>query len=140
MRTETINLYQFHELSDEAKARAILEYGDINVDHGWWESTYEDEEHGDQCETYKTACKFLDDWDDLVLNHSDQVTTDRVAEENEGAFDREADDLEDEFLDNILEDYSIMLQEEYEERCSDDAVQDTIEANEFEFYENGTKY
>ena len=42
MKTVTINLYQFSELSDEAKENAIKELYDINVDSDWWNSTYED--------------------------------------------------------------------------------------------------
>ena len=39
MKTVTINIYQFSELSDEAKENAIKELYDINVDSDWWYST-----------------------------------------------------------------------------------------------------
>ena len=42
MKTLTINLYQFSELSDEAKEKAISNLSDINVDFDWWTNTYED--------------------------------------------------------------------------------------------------
>lgn len=43
MRTETITLYRFNELSDEAKQRAIDQYraGDP-LDYDWWDSVYDD--------------------------------------------------------------------------------------------------
>ena len=43
MRTETTTrtLYQFSELSDKAKQRAIEKLCDINTDFDWWEFTYE---------------------------------------------------------------------------------------------------
>lgn len=44
MRTETINIYQFNELSNEAKQNAIKQNYDINVSHDWWTNTYEDAE------------------------------------------------------------------------------------------------
>jgi len=42
MKTKTINLYSFDELSEEAKKKAIQNLSDINVDYQWWGSTYED--------------------------------------------------------------------------------------------------
>jgi len=46
MRTETvtINIYQFAELSVEGQEKAINNLFDINVDHDWWDFTYEDAE------------------------------------------------------------------------------------------------
>lgn len=42
MKTIKINLYQFEELSDKAKERAISDLFEINVDHEWWDGVYED--------------------------------------------------------------------------------------------------
>ncbi len=42
MRNKEITLYQFSELSEEAKEKAINNLFDINLDHDWWEFTYED--------------------------------------------------------------------------------------------------
>jgi hypothetical protein len=42
MRTVKIDLYQFEELTSEAKQKAIIKYRDFNLDHGWWEFVYED--------------------------------------------------------------------------------------------------
>ena len=43
MRTETTErtLYQFDELSDDAKQHAIKKLYDINVEHDWWDCTYD---------------------------------------------------------------------------------------------------
>lgn len=43
MRTETVTrtLYQFSELSDEAKRRAIEKLYDINTNYDWWDCTYD---------------------------------------------------------------------------------------------------
>ena len=46
-------------------------------------------------------------------------------------------DLENEFLQSLLEDYSIMLQNESEYLQSAEAIRETIEANEYEFTEDG---
>ena len=48
-------------------------------------------EHGQECETCKTAAQFLKEWDELVSKYSDG--TSKVAEGNEHQFDEEADEL-----------------------------------------------
>jgi hypothetical protein len=40
--TKTITLYKFDELSEEAQNNAISNLYDINVDHDWWDSIYDD--------------------------------------------------------------------------------------------------
>jgi hypothetical protein len=175
MKTVTINIYQFSELSDEAKENAIKELYDINTDFDWWNSIYEDARqvnlkikgfdidrgsyvkaefiesanntaeliiinHGESCETYKTAKSFIEDWNNLVYKYSDGIKTDTVTEDNEYDFDNEADDLEGEFLKSISEDYRIILSNEYDYRTKDEAVIETIEANDYNFTENGILY
>jgi hypothetical protein len=157
MKKVTINLYKFEELSEEAQQKAIEKLSDINVDYEWWESTYEDaeriglkitgfnldrnrhatgelitsagevvekilSEHGDQCETYKTALKYKDSF---------QNTSD----EDEGI-----EDTEDKFLKDLLEDYSIILQNESEYLQSKEAIIETIKANDYDFTEDGKLY
>lgn len=41
MRTINVNLFSFDELSESAKEKAIESFRDINVDHDWYEFTYE---------------------------------------------------------------------------------------------------
>lgn len=69
-------------------------------------------EHGEDCETYKTAANFLEDWNNLVAVHSNGIDTDRVTEDKSDVFDQLADELEESFLKSLLEDYSIILQNE----------------------------
>jgi len=94
-------------------------------------------EHGNKCETYKTAFNFLNERDTLVRKFSDGISTDIVTEENEYEFDQEADELEEQFLEDILEDYANILQKQYEYLYSEEAIIETIEANEYEFTEDG---
>lgn len=42
MKTIEINLYSFDELSQDAQEKVIDKNYDINIDHEWWDSTYED--------------------------------------------------------------------------------------------------
>jgi len=44
MKTISINLYSFNELSSEAQNKALSKYVTINVEHDWYDSTYEDAE------------------------------------------------------------------------------------------------
>jgi hypothetical protein len=175
MKTIEINLYKFDELAETAKKKAVENLCNINVDHEWWLSSYEDaaniglkissfdldrnrhceghftnsthfcanqiiKEHGENCETYKTAKEFLSEWDSLVEKYSDGVKKDFVAEENERDFDHDADCLEDEFLKLLLEDYSFLLQNEYDYLTSEAAIIETIEANDYDFTEDGELY
>jgi hypothetical protein len=96
--------------------------------------------HGEQCETFKTATQFISDWTALVKKHSDGITTDKVAEDNEYEFDGEADDLESEFLRSVCEDYRIMLSKEYDYLTSEAAIIESIKSNEYEFTKDGKRY
>jgi hypothetical protein len=166
MKTKTIILYSFDELSDEGKQKAIENLSDINVDHSDWDNTTEDAEqiglkiislddhrpnkgefinsakecaelilanHGDMCESYKTAKTFLDEYLPALKAWESN-------EENDGfpfEYETEATDMSEEFLKSILEDYRIMSNKNYEYMTSDEAIIETIKANEYTFTENG---
>lgn len=162
MRTIRIKLYKFSELSDKAKETAIYNYrinyaGNDPKDA--WEDTLEDakqiglkiislsdhrsnegefmlsacevaanifRDHGEDCETYKTAASFMEEWEPVFSKYIE-------TEEEE----TKLMDIEDEFLKSLLEDYRIILNKNYEYANSDEAIIDTIEANEYEFTKDG---
>jgi hypothetical protein len=161
MKTKTINIYSFNELSEKAKQKAIENLIDINVNYDWWEFTCENaaniglkitsfdldrnrhatgelrlsfsevianilKEHGETCDTYKTAEKYMKQWEPVFSKYME-------TEEGE----EELMEIEAEFIKELLEDYSIILQKEYEYLCSEEAIIEAIEANEYEFTENG---
>ncbi len=161
MRTETITIYNFAELSEQAQENVINNFCDINVMSEWWELVYEDakriglriisfdldrnrhadgniilsvaevcqnifNEHGETCETYKTAERFMQEWQPVFNKYLE-------TEEGEDVLL----DMEQEFEKLLLEDYAIMLQKEYEYLTSCEAIIETIEANEYEFDEDG---
>ena len=170
MRVETVkrNLYSFGELSEEAKEKAIERLYDLNVDHDWWDSVYEDaervglkitsfdldrgsyvkgkftqsaeavanailQEHGPNADTVETAQQYI-----FELEH----LRDPYSDENRGNDDFDPDDIDTEeidkeFLRMLCEDYRIMLQEEYDYLTSEEAIIETIQANEYEFTEDG---
>lgn len=161
MKQATVNLYQFNELSDEAKEKARAWWREGALDHDWWDSIYEDaatiglkitafdldrnrhaagrftefaqtvaanimQNHGDTCETFKTAAQFVMDRAAINLSADDA--------------DCKLETLEAEFERSILEDYSIILQKEYEYLLSDEQVDEAIMANEYEFLESGKRF
>lgn len=166
MKTKTITLYSFDELSDAAKERAINKLSDINVNYPNWNHTDEDAKqiglkiielsqhgrnqgefitsaedcarlilvnHGEQCETYKTAKTFLDEY--LPAKEKWESIKD-----NEGfpfEYEDQADELATDFLQSLLEDYRIMSEKEYEYQTSEEAIIETIKANEYDFDEEG---
>jgi len=171
MRTIRTKVYQFSELSEQAKQKAI-EWGyDLNVSYGWWESVYEDAEqiglkitgfdidrasycqgdftlsanevaqnifnnHGEHCETYKTAESFMNDWQPLFNNYMDEAHADYESSESESKLM----DLEEGFKNSLCEDYRIMLSKEYDYLTSEAAIIETIESNEYEFKADGTRF
>lgn len=155
MRTIRIKLYKFNELTEAAQQKAIEKLYDINVDSDWYEFTYEDAEsiglklkyfdlerrtisgsfitsagevvedilanHGEKCGTYKTALKYKN----CFQSTSDEIDEDIL------------DNMEDEFLSELLQDYISLLREEFDFLTSEKAIIDTIEANEYEFTKDG---
>jgi len=96
--------------------------------------------HGEICESYKTAQMFINEWNALVSEMSDGINKQKVCEDKTNEFDDLADYLENEFLKNICEDYRIILQKEYESLTSEKAVIETIEANDYQFTESGEMF
>jgi len=93
-------------------------------------------EHGETCETYKTAQAFCAAIDALP----------ELPEENDPSYwdiERDLcaanDEAEADFLQSLLEDYLILLRHEYEYQMSDDCVDENILANEYEFTEEGER-
>lgn len=165
MRTIRTKVYKFNELNETAQEKAIEKLYDINVYYEWWESIYEDaeniglkitgfgiergsycdgdfifdaenvaktiiSEHGTECETFKTASNFLKEYAPKceVWWNSDESNYD---------IENELEELKENFLKSLLEDYRIMLQQEYEYQTSKEAIIETIEANEYEFTQDG---
>ena len=168
--TKTITAYKYEELTEEAKEKALDKFYDINVDHEWWDCTYEDaanaglkikefdigrgsyckaeftedacftahkiiDDHGKDCETYKTSIDFLKERDEIVNTAEKDENGDFV---DEYELDQKLNDIEEVFLKSISEDYRIMLSKEYDYLTSKEAIEETIKANEYDFTEDGT--
>ena len=93
-------------------------------------------EHGKDCETFQTATNFIAESAGLLETIPEKLD-DEGYDDNEYDREQAQDELDEEFLKSILEDYSIMLQKECEYLQSEEAIIETIEANEYEFTEDG---
>lgn len=167
--TTTTTVYNFSELSDEAKQNAIEKLWHLNAGHEWWESTYDDaeriglqigefdidrrnmikgdlkwsgkdvadaiiKEHGPDCDTYKLASNFLIDY----KNHCTEFDGNLDNEDEEFEDSYIYSELEIDFKRDLLEEYLCMLRNEYEYQTSEAQIIESIEANEYDFLENGT--
>lgn len=92
-------------------------------------------EHGEKCETYKIAQDFLHE-------HA-PIFSDYMNEESKNYESKELEDdmtyLEDEFTKDLLNGYASMLQREFEHLTSEEVIAQTIEANGYEFTEDGQR-
>ncbi len=161
MRTQIINIYKFDELSDEAKEKAREWFRQASSSDEWWESTYDDAEnvgfkitefdidrksnirlqfiknevevanailknHGESCGTYGVAKSFLDAF--CLVDGSDK----------DGAEETE-DQLREEFVKDLGEEYLSILRKEYEYQQADEQIDESIRANDYEFSESGAR-
>jgi hypothetical protein len=106
-------------------------------------------EHGDDTETYKLAKEFIKT--NNFLQNTIEVYTE-LLEETELGYEQERyaenlkfhDDkmgsLSDEFLKDLGEECLSILKDEAEYLQSDEAIIETIEANEYEFLQDGERY
>lgn len=161
MRTQTINLYQFSELSKEAKEKALKHFADINFTDNWWDSydveindlwlelTWFDHhycnismwdtllnvcnkiiaEHGETTDTFKTADRFKKRLEKYMLTWPTDIE-----------IEDKLNEMTDEFIEAIEKDFWKIFREQMYYMATDKAIIDTIEANEYEFTEDGTFY
>ena len=88
-------------------------------------------EHGEECETYKTAKSYLE---------NRGILAEKYSEDNYEEFDYKVNKLDENFLNALLNDYKDILKEEYEYLQSDESIIETIESNEYEFTVDGKMY
>lgn len=163
MRTQEIKLYQYSELSEKAKEKARNWFLDGEWFDFEWDNLREDaknvdieldsweyrrylkaellsapetvcdkilKEHGEVCETYKTAKKYKEKFAELL----------KLYENDDPSYDDQYEELKEEFLKDISEDYRILTDKEFEYTESEEYIKDTMEANEYEFLEDGTRF
>lgn len=94
--------------------------------------------HGKDCKTWNTANEFIAVYEQGKKDFENSDDYDPDYEEfSESDY---CDEVIAEFKRFILEDYRIILQGEYEHMTGEEAIIETIEANEYEFTEDGKIY
>jgi hypothetical protein len=89
--------------------------------------------HGEGCETYKTAESFLKEWNPVYADYLDENSEKYETREAE----EEMMEMEKEFLHSLLQDYFITLRKEYEWYFSEENAKENILCNEYEYLEDG---
>lgn len=95
------------------------------------------EDHGETCDTYKTAANYLTNYDIEFKQFEDENRKGYCAEEKEEEFDEWLDNFDQSFLKGLLQDYLKILQDEYDYITSNEAIKETIRISEYLFTENG---
>ena len=93
-------------------------------------------EHGKDCETYKTAMEYIEEYAYMENHYRDMA----IKEDDDAYWDVEdmyTDDIDIDFRQALLEDYASILQKEYNYQTSREAIIETIEANDYEFTADG---
>ena len=167
MRTISVNLYKYNELSDKAKKVALSDNQNINVEHNWWDMTYDDMttvdiegksfnlDRGSEC-----TLAYLDDLDvvaDKILEHHGEschsykgakaykaskakIDAYRDNEGDSYSADDRDEVNEDTFKDTLEAYYLQYLREEYEYLMSDECIAEHLVSNDYDFTSNGTMY
>ncbi len=89
-------------------------------------------DHGEACETRKTAEQYIQSGAALMAAFKKDETG-MISDEDEDKLE----DLNKEFLKSILGDYLKILREDYEFLTQEEQIRETIEANEMEFTIDG---
>tara|TARA_Y100001980_G_C14428892_1_gene217915 strand:+ start:258 stop:752 length:495 start_codon:yes stop_codon:yes gene_type:complete len=161
MRIIETKPYQFQELDEQTKEKAIDNYRYVSVEHdSWWDFIKEDltsvgielrsfdidrgsfaEIH---LEDFYETCELILKW------HGEKCGTHKIAEryikeykhiqyhiKDDEDLDEKLDDLDEEYEKEFSEEVLSMLRKEYEYMTSDKYIIEIFEANDFEFTNQG---
>lgn len=139
MRTIETRIYKFNELDDKAKEKARDWYRDGGFDYDWWDCLYDDAENigltitefdidrhiikGYLTESVQEVCK------SIRKEHGKNTPTYKLTIKPD----------EDSFEHDLLEEYLSLLRKEWEYMNTDEAIDENILANEYEFTEGGKR-
>ena len=154
MRTVRTKVFNFEELSKEAKDNAIASLAGINVDNWeWWMNIDYDAKHsGIEILSFDTDTRDIKgnianvgDCINLILStHGEACNSFKIASDYQSmllsADVNDECDLKANFKDAILAEYLNMLLSELEYLQTDEAIIETIVSNEYEFTADGNLF
>ena len=94
-------------------------------------------DHGDTCDTYKIAKAFLANRDNIVDSAEKDENGDFV---DVYAVDASLDEVEEQFLKDLLDEYADTLEKELDCIQSEENCAEAITANEYTFTEDGGRF
>lgn len=148
MRTLEIKVYKFTELDDRAKEKARDWYREHALDYDWWEYLYEDAKGiglkimgFDLGRSQSLDAKLFKSIGEvcalIVANHGKECSTYKLAQEYYRRRQTNEPFHDEDFLYALKQEYWALLNQEMEYLLSNEAVDESIEANDYEFTESG---
>ena len=164
MRTIEIKVYKFEELDKQTQEKVIENYRYINVEDSSWyywiqedfsrlglEIQEFDLDRGNYAKIYidnfeDTSKNIIEYFGDSVLikqtakNYLDEFNKIQANFKEDEDIERELEILDEEYEKEYSEDILSYLRANYEYEISDQAIIETIEANDYDFTNNGKIY
>jgi len=164
MKQINLTVYEFNELSDFAKKKAINDYSARCYDYEWWDFIYEDASY--LCldihsfDIYRksidirynddpeyVAQKILNNWGKdselykIANKYLESASKLHVIESDDELYDSdELIELNDDFLHDLGKFFLSYLNAENEWRNSEECISQTIICNEYEFFVDGSRF
>ena len=152
MKTIEILLFEFDELSESAKQKALGSLAEINVNHDWWDCLYDDAKtigvKIKSFDIYRGDIKIslMTDADTvarkIMSDHGKNTPTYILAETFilTNRTEENQEDLEAEFESALGRKYLTLLQREFDYLTSEEAVVESIKAYDYQFTADGKMY
>ena len=164
MKTIEIKVYRFEELDEQTKEKVIENYRYINVDNTFWYDCIKEEfdelgleikefnlDRGNYAKIYidnleETSKSILHEFGDSVLikqtakNYINEYEKIQANFKEDEDIEREVELLDEQYEKEYSEDILSYLRSSYDWEISDEAITETIEANEYDFTIEGKIY
>jgi hypothetical protein len=164
MKTIEIKVYRFEELDKQTKEKVIENYRYINVDNTFWYDCIKEEfnslgleikefdlDRGNYAKIYidnfeDTSNYIIKEFGDSVLikqtakNYINEYEKIQANFKEDEDVEREVELLDDQYEKEYSEDILSYLRSSYDWEISDEAITETIEANEYDFTADGKIY
>tara|TARA_B100001063_G_scaffold213714_1_gene213446 strand:+ start:1802 stop:2341 length:540 start_codon:yes stop_codon:yes gene_type:complete len=117
-------------------------YAEIHIDYFFETCEKIIETHGGNCETYKIAERYIEEYNSIqekisALNDYETDDSDEEYQDKLMQYDEDLDDLDEEYQKEFSEEVLSMLRQEYEHMTSEEYIIDMFEVNEYEFTAEG---
>ena len=164
MKTIKIKVYKFDELEKQTKEKVIENYRYINVDNTFWYDCIKEEfnslgleiqefnlDRGNYAKIYidnleETSKKIIEEFGDSVLikqtakNYINEYEKIQANFKEDEDIEREVELLDEQYEKEYSEDILSYLRSSYDWEISDEAITETIEANDYDFTTDGKIY